>query len=112
MIRLVREAHQAATQAGHYTATITFPSAGDWTVRFASITPRATLQQPQTIQASATTTSTTTSTPATTTTLPSLDLRPSNSDKDSSDGPGLLAAAIVATVVVAVSAYIFVRRRR
>ena len=97
----------AGTQPGHYTATITFPTAGEWTVRFSSISPRATLEQAQTVKPAPTTTTA----PATTTTLPTLDLRPGDTDSGGSKGPGILVAALVATVIVGVTVYVLRGRR-
>lgn len=54
----------AIDQDGRYEATVEFPAAGDWTVRFTSVTPPGTLEQAQAITAPTTTTVATTTTEA------------------------------------------------
>jgi hypothetical protein len=82
---------------------VSFPSAGDWTVRFTSILPPATLDRPQVIE-EATTTSTVAG--ETTTTRPPDDLADAPTDTDDDGTPwvliGLIALAILAGIGVAV----------
>ena len=57
----------ASSTAGRYGATITVPSAGDWTLRLSSLSPTASTERRETVTVPATTTSTPpTSTPPTT----------------------------------------------
>lgn len=89
----------AGAEEGLYAGTVTFPGPGDWTVRFTSVTPAATLEQPQAVTApgpTATrpppTTSTTVSTAA------GADEVAAVSDED--DGSGFPVVPVVAVVLV------------
>lgn len=89
----------AGAEEGLYAGTVTFPGPGDWTVRFTSVTPAATLEQPQTVTAPGPTvtrppptTSTTVSTAA------GADEVAAVSDED--DGSGFPVVPVVAVVLV------------
>lgn len=104
---------QATPDPGRYRATISFPEPGAWTVRFAALTPRATLEQAFTLPAPTTEPD---QPERSTTTTGELRLRPADPDEQDDDGDGLgvvgiAAAAAVATAVVT-AAVAAVRRRR
>lgn len=93
----------AGAEEGLYAGTVTFPGPGDWTVRFTSVTPAATLEQPQAVTAPGPTvtrppptTSTTVSTAA------GADEVAAVSDED--DGSGFPVVPVVAVVLVLAAA--------
>jgi hypothetical protein len=86
---------------GRYGATVRFPEAGTWTVRFTSVSPPGTLEVEEEVAAPATTTSTTSTT---STTEPEQVVAPATTLPDEDDGGGTsgwLAIAFVALLVVA-----------
>lgn len=97
----------AAGEEGVYTETVTFPDAGDWTVRFTAVTPPATLERTETVAPPPTTTTNTT-TPTTTTTIVD------NTD-DADDGSSnalFIAGGVVLAAVLVGGAIMLARRRR
>ena len=104
---------EPAGEPGRYRGTVQFPAAGDWTVRFASVTPRATLERTQVVAEPVATSSTTTA-PNTTSTLEELELRPVDGD-GAADSSGsvwmLLVAFLLGTALVAGGLAIRSRRR-
>lgn len=89
-------------QDGRYTATLTYPEAGTWTVRFTSVTPAATTElAEQVVEPPTTTASSTTSTTSGTTTTTAQISVESSPDDDGVGLGGLLAAAFLVVVVVA-----------
>lgn len=98
----------ATGDPGRYRVTIEFPAAGSWTVRFAALTPRATLEQVHVVEASTSSSSAGGSTSTTRT----LELRPAPEDEEDGAWPSIAAAAVVATMVVLLGAAAVHRRRR
>lgn len=101
---------------GRYSGTITYPSPGNWTVRFTSVSPASTMEIVEEVTATATTT---TSTPSSTTTTAPVDVddtqpeqaAPTPVTDDGGGGvDGLLVVAVLA--VVAVGAALALRTRR
>lgn len=98
---------------GVYEGTVTFPAPGDWSVRFTSVTPAATLEHAQTIVAS-TSTSSTTATTTTPTTDPGRGKANAGADDDGGGGNGNGALVVVAALVALalIGATTAVRRHR
>jgi len=107
----------AVDQDGRYEATVEFPGAGDWTVRFTAVTPPSTLEQPQVV-----TVATTSTTAAPSTTAPSTTEAPGPADDSEEaaatdagdsddDGAPVVPIAIGALAAVA-AGVVAVRRRR
>lgn len=116
---------QPVDEDGRYQGTVAFPSAGDWTVRFTSVTPIATIERLEQIEPTTTTTSvtTTTTTPATTTTnsIPRTTSAPTTDVDGVASGPidddggitgFVVAGALVALVFAVVIGFIRARRLR
>ena len=89
-------------QEGLYVATLTYPAAGSWTVRFTSVTPAATTEVAEEVAEPTTTTadSTTSTTTGTTRTTDQVSGEGSPDDEGVGVG-GVLAAAFLVVVVVA-----------
>jgi hypothetical protein len=100
----------AVDQDGRYGATVSFPSAGEWTVRFTSILPPATLDRPQVIE------QTTTTADRETTTSVAADDDPTDASADTTDDddglPWPVIGLVAAGVVIAGLGVAVVRRRR
>lgn len=103
---------------GRYSGTITYPSAGNWTVRFTSVSPASTMEIVEELTAPAATATTTTSTLSSVTTAP-VDVddaqpeqaaTPPVTDDGGGGVNGLLVAGVLA--VVAVGAALALRTRR
>lgn len=112
----------AVDQDGRYEATVTFPSAGAWTIRFAAINPEGTFEQAQEVAEPATTTTAadTTTTAAgneTTTSAATEDTETasatqSSDDDDGSSSAGPLIGVLIALGVLAVVGYLVWRSRQ
>jgi hypothetical protein len=104
---------QAGAEEGLYTGTVTFPSPGDWTVRFTSVTPAATLEQAQAVTAPATTATTTPSTTTTVGTTAAADEAATDTaDDDGSWFPVVPVIAVLAIAAAGLGAWVFTARRR
>lgn len=92
-------------EPGSYATTVTFPAPGEWTVRFTSITPSATIEHPIAVAAPATTTTdapTTTTNDQSTSTIELVEEEEAAAD-DGGISPALvIAALVVASAIVAV----------
>jgi hypothetical protein len=94
---------EAGAEEGLYAGTVTFPTAGNWTVRFTSVTPAATLEQSQTVAAPATTARTTPSTTSSTvSTTAEADEGAAGTNED--DDSGFPVVPVLAVVLVLAAA--------
>lgn len=97
-------------ETGRYRPSIEFPRAGDWTVRFTSVTPRATLEHSQPVTDDATTGATDGSPDATTgpsTTLPPSTINLVEETPDSNEaGTGWIVFAGVIFALAVIGALI------
>lgn len=103
------------TDAGIYEGTVTFPDAGDWTVRFTAVTPPATLERTETVTSPPTTASpsTTAGSSATTGRSPTTATPPDTEEADDDgDGPPLAPFVVSGIIGVAVALILVSRRRR
>lgn len=100
----------ATGEEGVYAATVRFPDAGQWTVRFTAVTPEATLERAETVAPPPTTT-TTTSTTTTTTEPPATTAPTPRLDRGDDGGVPLLPVAL-GGVALAVAAGVLTARRR
>lgn len=96
-------------EAGVYEGTVTFPAGGDWTVRFSSLRPVATLEIAQTVAAPVTTTVRSTRSTAPPRDEPPIDLVPIEEESGSSRA-ALLGGLIL--LGVAATAFVLLTRRR
>lgn len=93
---------------GHYAVTLEYPSAGDWTVRFTSITPRATVERPESVAAADAGTATTPvgdeeEATTSTSTLKLVEVEP---DEEDSSATGWLVLGGVCVALAAIGALI------
>ena len=103
----------ATEEPGRYATTITFPAAGDWVVRFTSITPGATVEHPLTVAGPATTTTVTPPTTAESAEPTStLEVEPVLEDDRSDSSAGTIAAALVVATVIVLGGALYFRRAR
>jgi hypothetical protein len=105
----------AGAEEGLYAGTVSFPAPGDWTVRFTSVTPAATLEQPQSVTAPGPTV--TRPPPTSSTTVPiaaGADEVAADSEEDDGSGfPVVPVAAVVLVLAVAgLGAWAMSARRR
>jgi hypothetical protein len=103
---------QPADQDGRYETTVTFPNPGAWTVRFTSVSPRATLQQPAVIEPP---TTTTTAATTTSTSEPVASEPPEEQPAGRADPPGggsALPVVLGLAVLVVVAGVLAALRRR
>ena len=114
---------QPADTDGRYAGTVSFPTAGAWTVRFTVVTPPGMLEVPQIIEAttatpspSATaetpTTATPTSVSARSATSPTADPASTHADEDWSSGWLIGVAALLVLAFAVVVDQVLRRRRR
>jgi hypothetical protein len=105
---------------GRYSGTITYPSAGNWTVRFTSVSPASTMEIVEELTDPAATATTTTSTLSSATTAP-VDVDdtqperaapPPVTDDGGGGVNGLLVAAMLALAAVGVALALRTRRTR
>lgn len=105
---------------GRYSGTITYPSPGNWTVRFTSVSPASTMEIVEEVTAPAATATTTTSTLSSATTAP-VDVEdtqpeqaapPPVTDDGGGGVDGLLVVAVLAVVAVGASLALGIRRSR
>jgi hypothetical protein len=107
-------------QDGRYEATVTFPAAGAWTIRFTAINPNGTFEQAQEVAATTTTAAPSTTAEETTTaeaeTASTEAAAASSSDSDDGGGGGgggAVAVVVILVVLVAagVGGFLALRRR-
>ena len=110
----------AVDQDGRYEATVTFPSVGAWTIRFAAINPDGTHEQAQEVAEPATTTTAAATTTAadsgeTTTSAATDDTEAASSTESSDDdnsSAGPMVGVLIALGVLAFVGYLVWRSRR
>jgi hypothetical protein len=110
----------AVDEDGRYQAEVPMPTAGQWTVRFTSVTPVALVEVQETVEAAITSTTAetvaTTVAPSTTTasetTATSATGAGAGDDDGDDGGAGWLIAAVVAAAALAAGAFALIRSSR
>ena len=104
----------AGAEEGLYAGTVTFPGPGDWTVRFTSVTPAATLEQAQAVVATGPTATRPPPTASTTvsTAAEADEVAAGTNEDDGSSFPVVPVVAVVAVLAVALGAWAVSARRR
>jgi hypothetical protein len=103
---------QPGAEEGLYAGTVTFPSPGDWTVRFTSVTPAATLEQAQAVSAPATAPTTPSTTTTVATTAPADEVATDTAEDDGSGFPVVPVIALGVIAAAGLGAWVFTARRR
>ena len=90
---------EAIDEDGRYSATLTYPSSGRWTVRFTSVTPTATAEVAEEVAPATTTTPTTIDSDSTTTSIGAVTATTEQAAPgDPDDGRGIGAGGVLAAV--------------